>query len=253
MKLKNKVIIVTGASQGLGKVLAIQLAQEGAKVALVARSRALLIQVKKEIIQAGGQAEVFICDIRDLPQIKKTMTAIVKKFQHIDILINNAGIWTDNELEVKQPERRKLAFDTNALGNIQFTDEVLPLFKSQNSGYIFNVISSAGASDVPAGDNRFWQTYGATKWAMTGFTNALRSSLIDTNIKVTGFFPGGFESNLYENADRPDAHTQPWMMKTADIADIIVFALTRPSDVLMEKIVVTKMFKHYGSEKNETN
>src|SRR5207302_2027127 len=104
--------------------------------------------------------------------------------------------------------------------------------------------STSGIEDTTARDNQYWQTYGATKWAMTGFTNALRDSLQKKNIKVTGFFPGGFDSNLYENAGRPDAHNQPWMMTTEDIADIIQFVLTRPSDVLIEKIVVTKMFTH---------
>ena len=83
---------------------------------------------------------------------------------------------------------------------------------------------------------------------MTGFTNALQIELAETNIKVTGFFPGGFDSNIFENAEMTDAHDQPWMMKTEDVADIIVFALTRPDDMLMEKIVVTKKFKHYGKE-----
>ncbi len=242
MKLKDTVIVITGASSGLGKTLALLLAKEGAKLALVARSQKNLQQLKKEIIQSGGIAELFVCDIQDVAQVKKTIKAVIQTFQTIDILINNAGIWTDNSLEEKHPERRKIAFDTNALGSIQCTYEVLPLFKKNNAGYIFNVISTAGASDTPAGDNSFWLTYGATKWALTGFTKDLRTSLQKTSIKVSSFFPGGFESNLYESAAIDQSHNQPWMMKTADIAEIILFALTRPSDVLMEKIVVTKVF-----------
>ena len=75
---------------------------------------------------------------------------------------------------------------------------------------------------------------------MVGYTQALRESLRDTNIKVIQYFPGGFESNLYENAGRENSHNQPWMMKTEDVAEIILFALTRPKDVYMEKIVVSK-------------
>lgn len=241
MQLTDKVIVITGASQGLGKTLALKVAKEGAQIALVARSKGLLEDVKTQILNEGGKAEYFICDIRNLEAVKKTVNDINTHFNHIDILVNNAGIWTDEELEKDTPERRKEAFDTNALGHIQFTQEVLPLFKEKNAGYIFNVISTSGVADIPAGDNRLWQTYGATKWAMTGFTKTLRDDLQDTKIKVTGFFPGGFDSNLYENAKRPNAHNQPWMMKTEDVADIIVFALTRPTDVLMERIVVTKI------------
>lgn len=241
MKLTDKIIVITGASQGLGKALALKVAQEGARVALVARSKDLLETVKTRIIKEGGKAEYFICDIRNLDEIKKTIKDINAHFKNIDILVNDAGIWTDEEIEKKYPERRKDALDTNVLGNIQFTQEILPQFKKRNAGYVFNVISTSGVSDIPAGDNRFWKTYGATKWAMTGFTKTLRDDLKDTKIKVTGFFPGGFESNLYENAKRPNPHNQPWMMKTEDVADIIVFALTRPEDVLMERIVVTKI------------
>jgi len=75
---------------------------------------------------------------------------------------------------------------------------------------------------------------------MTGFTKALRDSLKDTKIKVTGFHPGGFDSGLYESAGRQNPHSQPWMMKAADLADIIVFALTRPDDMMMERIIVSK-------------
>jgi NADP-dependent 3-hydroxy acid dehydrogenase YdfG len=63
-------------------------------------------------------------------------------------------------------------------------------------------------------------------------------------VKVTGFYPGGFDSNLYENANRPDAHSQPWMMQTEDVADALIFCLTRPADMLVEKLVVTK----FGAE-----
>lgn len=241
MTLKDKVIIITGASQGLGEALAYKVAEEGAKVALVARSKNLLEKIQQKIIAQNGTAEIFVCDIRDLAAVKKTVTQILKKFGQIDILVNNAGIWTDNDLEKVDPSRRQDAFNTNALGNIQFTYEVLPYFQKKNSGYVFNVISSAGTADIPASDNRFWQTYGATKWAMTGFTKALRDSVTGTKIKVTGFFPGGFESNLYETAGRPDPHQQFWMMKTEDVADTILFALTRPEDVLIEKLVVTKL------------
>lgn len=241
MKLQNKTIIITGASSGLGECLAYKAAEEGAFVGLVARSEEKLKRIKQTIENKKGKAEIFICDIRDFSQVKNTTKKIFSVFNNIDIVVNNAGIWTDNDLEKENPERRKTAFETNALGNIQFTYELLPHFQQKNKGFIFNVISTSGISDSPAGDNILWMTYGATKWAMRGFTKDLRNLLKNTKIKVTGFFPGGFESDLYESAKRKNPHNQPWMMKTEDIADIIVFALTRPDDVLMERIVVTKI------------
>lgn len=237
MNLKNKVVIITGASQGLGKTLALKLAEEKAQIALVARSEKLLQEVKMGIEKSGRAAEYFLCDISQLNQIQTTVKKIIKKFSKIDILINNAGVWTDEELEKEKPELRQKAFGVNTLGHINFTYEVLPYLQKQNHGHILNVISGAGLLEK---DNVRWKSYAATKHAMTGFTKALRDSLVDTRIKVIGFFPGGMDTNLFTNAGRADAHNQPWMMKVEDVADCVIFALNRPEDVYVESLVVSK-------------
>ena len=110
MNLKNKVVVVTGASQGLGKNVAQKLAKLEAIVVLIARTEQLLQQVKQDIKKAGGKAEYFVCDIRDRKQIKSTVKAITSQFKEIDILINNAGVWTDDSLEKENPELKKGAF-----------------------------------------------------------------------------------------------------------------------------------------------
>lgn len=240
MNLKGKNILITGASQGLGKELAFQLAQKNANVILLARTEKLLQENVTLIKNQSGSASYIVCDIKDETQIQKAVAEIITTHKSIDILINNAGVWTDDNLELSDLTKREAAIKTNLLGQIQITDSLLPLLKNQSEAIIVNVISSAGVSDIPAGDNRNWKTYGASKWGFTGFTHALRESLRDTNIKVIQFFPGGFESNLYENAGRENPHNQPWMMQTKDVAEMVVFALTRPSDVYIEKIVVTK-------------
>lgn len=239
--LNNKVVVITGAGTGLGKSVAKKVAQLGANTIIIGRTKLELEECKKEIEKDGGLAHCYVCDITKFDEVKKTVKSILQDFKTIDILVNNAGVWTDEELEKDNPELRKIALETNALGNIQFTYEVLPHFQKNNSGYIFNVISTSGASDTPAGNNAPWKTYGASKWAMTGFTKALRESLQGTKIKVTAFHPGGFDSMLYEKAKRPNAHKQPWMMRTDDVADVVIFALTRPDDVMMEKIIISKI------------
>ena len=241
--LLNKVIVITGGGSGLGRSIAIKVADLGAKVALIARTEKELREVKDLIITKKGTAEYYICDTRNLDQVKNTIKNIFDNFQQIDILVNNAGIWTDEDLEKDNSDLRNTALETNVMGHINFTYEVLPYFKKRGEGYIFNVISTSGIGDIPSGNNVLWKTYGATKWAMTGFTKALRDELKDTKIKVTGFHPGGFDSMLYEKAKRSNPHNQPWIMKTDDVADIIVFALTRPKDVLMERIIVTKIIQ----------
>lgn len=237
MKLKGKVIVVTGASQGLGKELVYQFSKEKARLILVARSEDLLKKIRKELVD---NVEYFVCDIRDLKQVRDTTKKISKEYDRVDILINNAGVWTDNQLEKERPELRENALATNVLGHIQFTEELLPVLEKNKQATILNVISSSGVPDIPSGSNTLWRTYGASKWGMAGYSHALRESFRDTKIKVISYFPGGFDGNLFENAKRPNPHNQPWMMKTKDVAEIIVFALTRPDDVYMEKIVVSK-------------
>jgi NADP-dependent 3-hydroxy acid dehydrogenase YdfG len=240
--MQNKIIIITGSSQGLGKETALKLAKLGANLCLIARSEDLLQEVVAEIKIKGGKADYLVCDIREMEQIKKTVEKIKDKYKQIDVLINNAGVWTDENLEKKNYKLRENAFKTNALGTINFTYEMLPIFKKQNKGHILNVISTAGeTSNLPSADNRLWKSYGATKWALTGFSKDLRNDLEGTKIKLTQFYPGGFDSNLYENAKRENPHNQPWMIKTKDVADMLIFTLTRPDDLYVEKIVFSKM------------
>lgn len=240
MSLENKVAIITGAGQGLGEVLAYRVVDLHGRVALVDISDKVL-QVKRNIDEKGGVAECFKCDIRDVEDIQQTVGKIKEHFGGINILVNNAGIWTDDLLEQERPFLRRLAFDVNTLGTIEFTKAVLPTFQKQNSGDVLNVISTAGLGDTTAGDNTRAQTYGASKWAIAGYTKALKESLAGTKIRVIGFFPGGMDTNLYENAQRANPHNQAWMMKPEDVADIITFILTRPGDILIEKVVVTKL------------
>ena len=235
--LKNKTIIITGASTGLGKEIALKTSRLGAKVILISKNEERLKKVSTSIKRTKGKSEIQVCDLRDLNQVKDTIKKILKENKKIDIVINNAGVWTDDTLEKKNPGLRKNALYTNVLGNIQFIEEILPVLKKQKSAHIFNVISTSGVAD---GDNSNWKSYGASKWALTGYTKALRDSLKDTGIKVSGFFPGGFDSMMYERAGRKDAHKQPWMMKAGDVAETVIFALTRPKDVLIQSMVITK-------------
>jgi len=237
MDLKEKVIVITGSGSGLGKSVAIKVAALGAKVALVARTESELRNVKKEIERNGGIAEYFICDISKREAVQQTIQKILTVFKSIDILINNAGIWTMDEMEKENPDLRQRALEVNTLGPIQVTEEVLPLFKKKNQGWIFNVSSSA--ADVGS-DIGFYKAYAASKWGLAGYTKALRDDLKNTEIRVSHFLPCGFDSMLYEKAKRKESHNQPWMAKTDDIADIIVFMLTRPDNILMEQVSLKK-------------
>lgn len=231
--VKDKVIIVTGASQGLGHELSIQLASLGAKIALVARTEKLLNALKLEINSLGGISETFVCDVTVLSEVKNTVKNIQHHFGRIDILVNGAGIWTTDLFESNNPTLIEQAFKVNSIGPIYFTKEVLPIMKKNNSGHIHFVISNAGL-DIP--ENKDWPTYTATKWAVTGYSQAIKGLLEGTKIKVSRLFPGGFESNLFETAGEKDVHNQPWMMRTKDVANAITYILNSPDDLWINSI-----------------
>ncbi len=239
MNLNNKTIIITGASQGLGKELSLQVAKLGAKVALVARTQSDLEKVKEAILSNGGIAEIFPCDVTDQSEVNSTVDAIQKHFGTIDILVNGAGIWTTDELESSRPKLIEQTFKVNSVGPIYFIKAVLPIFKQKNSGQIINVISVAGL-DRP--DNKDWPTYTASKWALTGYTKALVHLLADTKIKVGAFYPAGFESNIFENSgETEEIHNQPWMMRTEDVARSIVFMLDAPEDFQVKTVEISNI------------
>jgi uncharacterized protein len=235
--MKDKIVVITGASEGLGKAVAIKLASMGARTVLVAQNEQKLREASE---QMGANTTYYACDVSRAAEVRETASKILGQFGSIDILINCAGIWTDEELEKTDPDRRKRVLEINTLGTIECTKAFEPSLRAHKKGHVLNVISTSGNSETSSGDNTLWQTYGASKWALSGFTRAFKDSLDGTNIKVTGFYPGGFESNLYENARRENPHNQPWMMKTDDVADALLFCLTRPEDVLVEKLIVTK-------------
>jgi NADP-dependent 3-hydroxy acid dehydrogenase YdfG len=232
-----KTALITGGSQGLGKVLAKKLAKRNYQVLLLARRERLLKQVSEEI---GHKSSYYVCDIRQRDQVKQVIVKISKQHSELDLLVNNAGVWVDDDLRKKNPEKMVQAVETNLLGQIHVTEACLPLLERDQVSRIFTVISSAGVCGIPAGNNTNWKSYGASKWGLRGYTDALREDLRETNIQLLQFFPGGFESSLYENANRDNPHDQPWMMKTEDVADVALFAIRRPDDVYMEKIVVSK-------------
>ena len=172
--MQNKTIVITGASEGLGKAVARKLGVEGASIILVAQNEDKLLQTANEI---GENAHPYVCDISNPQEVRQTVAKIVADFGKIDILVNNAGLWTDEELEKTDPDRRKRVLEVNAIGTIEVTKAFEPTFRAQNEGQILNVISTSGTDDTTSGDNTLWQTYGASKWALAGFTRAFKDSL----------------------------------------------------------------------------
>lgn len=235
--MKDKIVIVTGASQGLGKELSIKLAKLGAKIALVARNEKLLSEVKSEINKNGGLAEVFVCDVIDIEAINLTVSKIVNTFKTVDVLVNNAGIWTNDKLEEKDKRLVERTFMVNSVAPINFYKAIAPIFEKNKKGH-FVFINSISGFEMK--ENKDYAVYTASKWALTGFANALKNKYDGTDIKVSSIHPGPIDSKMPDNSGDDWGKDKSWMMSTKEVADMVIFAMSAPGKIQVETMTFKK-------------
>lgn len=184
--LKDKVVLITGASSGFGADAARLFAREGCRVILAARRVDRLTALAEEIRAAGGQATVFPLDVTDQAQIERVVQGVIEQFGHIDVLFNNAGLGRLDWLETLSPQEIDLQIDVNLRGAIQMARAVLPHMLRQRSGHIINMVSVAGRIAAP-----LYSIYAATKFGLRAFTDALRREVAPFGVHVSGIYPGG--------------------------------------------------------------
>jgi short-subunit dehydrogenase len=186
MELLNKTIVITGASKGLGRQIAIQLSKKKSNIILIARTKNLLEETQKEIeILTGKPPTIITCDITNENDVNIMAELIKEKFKSIDVLINNAGVGIHKNSEVMTNEEMKKQFAVNFYGVFYCIKSLMPLIKTSNSGYILNIGSLV--SKVPFADNSI---YAATKFALLGFSEGLRFEMKKYKIKVGLILPG---------------------------------------------------------------
>ncbi|HXW03192.1 MAG TPA: SDR family NAD(P)-dependent oxidoreductase, partial [Nitrosarchaeum sp.] len=194
MNFKNKVVVITGASSGIGEASAIQFAKKGANIVLVSRREDKLLAVKKKITKFNVKTLVCPCDVSQKSQVKQMSKNVLDTFGQIDILVNNAGFviyGKINELSIEEIESQMF---TNYFGMIYCIKNFLPVMLEQNSGHIVNVASVGASFGVPG-----IAAYCATKYAMLGFSEGLKHELHGTKIGVTVVSPIMVRTNLFEH------------------------------------------------------
>ena len=228
--IENKKVLITGGSEGLGKALAKKLHDMGALVTILSRSEDKLKLAASEI-----GCNYIVCDITKLEDCNKAKQEI----GDIDILISNAGVWTDDNLEKTSPEKIAAAFQVNTIGAIQMTNMFLPKMQELNHGIIFFTNSISGRFPIADPEAR---TYSATKWGLRGYAEALKEDLKNTKIKVIQIHPCGFDTNIFETSgwDKNISHKQIWMTNVDNIANAAVFALNQPDDINISSVVIDK-------------
>lgn len=186
MKFEGKTALVTGAAAGIGKAVAIKLAKEGAKVAIIDVDAEKLEPVKKEILAFTKDVAALKCDISNETEVYETVKVIEDTFGRVDILINNAAVWRcwDSFVSTSTDEWRKF-IDINVLGTVYCTKAVLPKMLENKYGKIVNVSSVAGVYG-----NANMVHYSATKGAVIAMTKALAKEVIDKGVYVNCVSPG---------------------------------------------------------------
>lgn len=194
--LSGQVALVTGSSSGIGAATARELARLGARVVLAARRADLLDEQAKAITSAGGEAYAILTDITDVAQVDALVERAIEHFGRIDILVNNAGIGSLRSFVATPREDIARMMDTNLRGVLLLTHAVLPGMLERHHGAIISVASVAGHVAVDP-------LYSATKYAVRGFSLALRRQLAGSGVSVSVVSPGFIRSNLTERRRQP--------------------------------------------------
>jgi short-subunit dehydrogenase len=193
-KLAGKRVLVTGASQGIGRALCVAAAKRGCKVLAAARSRELLDELAAEVRAAGGTIETVVADVTSPADRQAMVDAAVRHFGGLDILVNNAGIGATGHFVETAAETLRQIFETNFFGTTETTRAFLPLLKKGDQPAIVNISSVVGRRALPARS-----LYSASKFAVAGFSEAIRAELAKDGIDVTVVNPGLTQTNFSKN------------------------------------------------------
>ncbi len=238
LKLKGKIVVITGASSGIGKATAIVLAKNGAKVVLGARREKRLEQLVKEIKNNGGEAEFSVTDVRQKDDLTKLVKLAVDKYGTLDIIINNAGVSQLSRIDELDIDGWEEMIDINLKGVLYGMASAIPVFKQQQSGHIVNIISTSGIKIVP-----MQGVYAGTKNAVRTIAEAYRQES-NGNIRITGISPGFVKTDFTSNIKNQEMKTtiekgmEQMAMKPKAIANAVLYAISQPKDVEIGEMII---------------
>jgi NADP-dependent 3-hydroxy acid dehydrogenase YdfG len=236
--IQDKVVIITGASSGIGEATARELASKGAKLVLAARRKDRLQKLQEEIQNNGGQAIYKVTDVTSYEQMEELAQYALKAFGKIDVLVNNAGIMPHSFLYKKKVDDWDRMIDVNIKGVLYGIAAVLPSMRARKEGHIINLSSVAGHV-VGAGST----VYAGTKFAVRAISEGLRKEELGNNIRTTIISPGAVKTELTHSIT--DLDLKPAIdeiykgaIEAESIARAIAFAIEQPSDVAINEIII---------------
>lgn len=233
----GKVVVITGASSGLGEATARMLCSQGAVVVLGARRIDRLKALADELTGSGGKALALATDVTQYDQVKRLVDTAVQTFGRIDVMINNAGLMPNSPLERLKIDDWNQMIDVNIKGVLYGIAAALSYMKQQKAGHIINVSSVAGHKVRPGN-----AVYAATKHAVRVISEGLRQEVKPYNIRTTVISPGAVATELPESVTEPDVAENTRKIYEAAIpadtfARAVVFAMSQPEDVDVNEIL----------------
>jgi NADP-dependent 3-hydroxy acid dehydrogenase YdfG len=244
--LEGKVVVITGASSGLGEATAKILSAQGATVVLGARRQDRIQALAKELTADGGKALAVATDVTDRQQVKNLVDAAVEAYGRIDVMINNAGLMPQALLERLQVDEWERMIDVNLKGVLYGIAAALPIMKQQKSGHFINVSSVAGHKVGPG-----FAVYAATKFAVRALTEGLRQEVKPYNIRTTVISPGAVATELPNSVTDPEAADRIRKFYDASaipadsFARTVAFAISQPDEVDINEILFRPTAQEY--------
>ncbi len=236
--IEGKVIVITGASSGLGEAAAKHLAKEGARLVLGARRIDRIQSLANQINENGGTAFAHATDVTKADQVKQLVDEAVEKFGRVDVIINCAGLMPHSPLERLKIKDWELMIDVNIKGVLYGIAAVLPHMKTQKSGQIINVSSVAGHKVRPAG-----VVYSATKIAVRVISEGLRQEVKPYNIRTCVISPGAVATELPNSISEPDIAEgikkfyKEYAISPDSFARAVAFVISQPEDEDINEIL----------------
>jgi len=236
--IQDKVIIITGASSGIGAAAARELAAKGAKLVLAARRESRLKELQAELSGSGSQVKYKVTDVASFEQMESLAAYALSEFGNIDVIVNNAGVMPLSPLHQKKITEWDLMIDINIKGVLYGIAAVLPHMRAKKAGHIINVSSIAGHLVFEAS-----AVYSGTKFAVRAITEGLRMEEASNNIRTTIISPGTISTELLESISDPElkssiVNVSKIGIEPASIARAIAFAIEQPEDVAINEMIV---------------
>src|SRR2546427_5902366 len=239
--IADKVVVITGASSGIGESTAKLLARHGAKVVMGARRKDRIDAVVKEISGAGGKAIGFAVDVTKRAELEALIKGAVDSFGRVDVMVNNAGIMPIAPIKLLKVEEWDRQIDVNIKGVLYGVAAALPQMQKQKSGHIINVASVFGIKVFAPGGT----VYSATKSAVRALTEGLRVELHPENIRCTMISPGAVATEIPESSSDEatrknlrEFYKSVVAIPAESVAKAIAYAIEQPADVEIDEIVI---------------